>query len=363
MSEINMSAIKLTQTVQKGGCAAKLPAGALREVLSGLKQTRPPELVLGHETMDDACLWDLGDGRLLVQTLDFFTPIVDDPFEFGAVAAANAISDVYAMGGKPVTAMTILAFPASTLPLSVIRQLMDGAMSILNQAGIALAGGHTIDDETLKMGFSVSGFVHKGRQWTNKGARPGDALILTKGLGTGTITAAIKKGVASEAWTRGAITSMTTINDIIDAMAPFTVHAATDITGFGLAGHAVQMAEASGCGFLINPDSLPTLEGALDCLDAGHLTKAHTTNAEYTNSRVAWVLGTEGDAAARWSELRRKLVVDPQTSGGLFLAVPAGEATLALRAIKSAGFASASVIGKVVAADAMPPEKYLLFTR
>ena len=356
-----MTDIKLTQTVQKGGCAAKLPAGALREILSGLKQDRPPELLVGHETMDDACLWDLGDGRLLVQTLDFFTPIVDAPFDFGAVAAANAISDVYAMGGKPATAMTILAFPGSTLPLELIRPLMDGALSVLNRAGIALAGGHTIDDETLKMGFSVSGFVNKGRHWTNAGARPGDALILTKGLGTGTITAALKKGGASEAWIRGAIASMTTINDIIDAMAPFTVHAATDITGFGLAGHAVQMAEASGCGFLINPDSLPTLEGAIECLEAGHLTRAHTTNEAYTNARVGWDLGASD--AARWTAARRKLVVDPQTSGGLFLTLPAAQAAGALKAIQNAGFASASIIGEVVPAEKMPPGKNLVFTR
>ena len=361
MDKINMTEIKLTQTVQKGGCAAKLPAGALREVLSGLRQNRPAELLVGHETMDDACLWDLGDGRLLVQTLDFFTPIVDSAFDFGAVAAANAISDVYAMGGKPATAMTILAFPSSVLPLEMIRPLMDGAMAVLNRAGIALGGGHTIDDDTLKMGFSVSGFVHKGRHWTNAGARPGDALILTKGLGTGTITAALKKGEASSPWVQGAIESMTTINDVIDAMAPFTVNAATDITGFGLAGHAMQMAEASGCGFLINPDSLPTLKGCFECLEAGHLTRAHTSNDVYTRAKVAWNL--DGADAARWTEVRRKLVVDPQTSGGLFLSLPAEQAADALKAIRSAGFVSAAVIGEVVPAEKMLDGKNLIFTR
>jgi selenide,water dikinase len=352
-----MTEIKLTQTVQKGGCAAKLPAGTLREVLSGLKQTRPAELLVGHETMDDACLWDLGDGRLLVQTLDFFTPIVDDPFEFGAVAAANSISDVYAMGGKPVTAMTILAFPGSKLPVEVIRPLMDGAMSVLNRAGIALAGGHTIDDETLKMGFSVSGFVNKGRHWTNAGAKPGDVLILTKGLGTGTICAALKKGAAPDGSVTAAITSMTTINDVIDALAPFDVHAATDITGFGLAGHAVQMAEASGCGFLINPGSLPTLEGALSCLDSGHLTRAHSTNDAYVKGRVKW----ETDLVA-WPESHRKIVVDPQTSGGLLLSVPESVAEGALKAIRAAGFATASVVGRVVPVDRMEAGTRLKFT-
>mgnify|MGYP006276229975 CR=1 FL=1 len=348
-----MTEIKLTQTVQKGGCAAKLPAGALREVLAGLKQPRPAELLLGHETMDDACLWDLGDGRLLVQTLDFFTPIVDDPFEFGAIAAANSISDVYAMGGKPVTAMTILAFPGSQLPLELIRPLMDGAMSVLNRAGVALAGGHTIDDETLKMGFSVTGFVNKGRHWTNAGAKPGDALILTKGLGTGTICAALKKG--STSFANAAIASMTAINDVIDALAPFDVHAATDITGFGLAGHAVQMAEASGCGFLINPESLPTLEGAFECLESGHLTRAHSSNATYVQGRVEWLFD--------WPEARRKIVVDPQTSGGLLLSLPADQAHDALIAIKAAGFPKAASIGVVVDGGCMKDGIHLSFSR
>ncbi|NDE16191.1 selenide, water dikinase SelD [bacterium] len=348
-----MTEIKLTQTVQKGGCAAKLPAGTLREVLAGLKQSRPAELLVGHETMDDACLWDLGDGRLLVQTLDFFTPIVDDPFEFGAIAAANSISDVYAMGGKPVTAMTILAFPGSTLPLEVIRPLMDGAMSVLNRAGVALAGGHTIDDDTLKMGFSVTGFVNKGRHWTNAGAKPGDVLILTKGLGTGTICAALKKGDASGI--QSAIASMTTINDVIDALAPFDIHAATDITGFGLAGHAVQMAEASGCGFLIIPESLPTLEGALACLEAGHLTRAHSTNEAYVKGRVEWQF--------EWPETRRKIVVDPQTSGGLLLSLPACQAQEALKAITSCGFTKAAVIGDVVDGSRMNDGIRISFSR
>lgn len=338
--------IRLTQTVKKGGCAAKLPAGELREVLKGLSIFRREELAVGHETMDDACLWDLHDGRYLIQTLDFFTPIVDDPFDFGAIAAANSISDVYAMGGKPATAMTILAFPGSELSLDLIRPLMDGALSILSKAKTTLAGGHTIDDETLKLGFSVSGFVEKSKAWTNAGAKPGDVLILTKGLGTGTITAALKKNEAQNDWIRSAIKSMTTINDIIDPLQSIDVHSATDITGFGLAGHAMQMATASGCSFVLDLSSLPWLSGASECLKNGFLTRAHTTNAKYTQEKINWSL--DKSQQEFWPEWKTKILFDPQTSGGLLLSIPESQSEKALDHIHNAGFLEASVIGKAV---------------
>lgn len=336
--------IRLTQTVKKGGCAAKLPAGELKEVLAGMNCLRPKELIVGTETMDDACLWDLKDGRYLIQTLDFFTPIVDDPFEFGAIAAANAVSDIYAMGGQPTTALTILAFPGSQLPLSLIRPLMDGALSIFSKAGIALAGGHTIDDETLKLGFSVSGFVEKDKAWTNAGARPGDVLILTKALGTGTITAAIKKGEAKATWAREAIVSMMTLNNITRELREIEVHSATDITGFGLAGHATQMALASQCQFTIHLNKLRLIEGAEHCLEAGFLTRAHTTNAHYTQEKVVWNLSPNQES--HWPEWKRKIVYDPQTSGGLLLAVSQAQSQKAVEIIKGLGFLSAEIIGE-----------------
>ncbi|MSP18692.1 MAG: selenide, water dikinase SelD [Bdellovibrionales bacterium] len=356
----NNEPIRLTQTVKKGGCAAKLPAGELQSVLSGLEKFRPKNLILGYETMDDACLWDLEDGRYIVQTLDFFTPIVDDPFDFGAIAAANAISDIYAMGGKPSTAMTILAFPASQLPMTLIRPLMEGAISILSKAGVALAGGHTIDDETLKLGFSVSGFVDKNKAWTNAQAKPGDALILTKALGTGTITAALKKGEAKEEWVKGAIKSMTTLNDVIDALSQIEVHSATDITGFGLAGHATQMASASDCVFRINPEALPILKGANECLKLGFLTRAHATNESYTAAKVKWELSSSNDSL--WPDWKRKIILDPQTSGGLLIAVPAKQIDKAISAIQKAGFESAIHIG-YVESKALNADPYnLIFT-
>ncbi len=334
---MDLESIRLTETVKKGGCAAKLPAGELRKVLSGLALPKPPNLAVGTETLDDACLWDLGNGQYMVQTLDFFTPIVDDPKDFGRIAAANALSDVFAMGGRPKVALTILAFPSAILPMEVLRPLMDGAVEVIIRAGACLAGGHTIDDETLKLGFSVTGFVDKGRAWTNAGAREGDVLILTKALGTGTIASAIKSRKAEPAWIRAAVDSMTTLNDTGDALDDFVIHAATDITGFGLAGHALQMAEASGVSFRIDADSLPHLDGALKLLEGETLNRAHRTNAEYAKNYVSY----EGVSQARtW------LTVDPQTSGGLLIAVPEASADQVASRL-AARFPATRVIGRV----------------
>lgn len=340
MSTVDTGSIRLTETVTKGGCAAKLPAGQLRHFLSKLDLRRPRELLVGTETLDDACLWDLGNGQLMVQTLDFFTPIVDDARDFGAIAAANAISDVYAMGGQPKTALTIMAFPASKLPLELIDPLMQGAVEKINESGACLAGGHTIDDETIKLGFSVTGFVQKGKEWTNAGARPGDVLILTKGLGTGTITTALKIREAKDAWIESAITSMKTLNRALDLLEGIDVHAATDVTGFGLSGHSLQMAQASRVRFEMDATRLPTLVGALDSIRDENLNRAHKTNAEYAEGKVDF---TNIDPALRW------LALDPQTSGGLLLSVPAEQAGRAVDSLRRR-FPLVSTIGRVVLA-------------
>lgn len=328
---------KLTETTKKGGCAAKLPAGQLRELLSKIKINRPKELLVGTETLDDAALWDLSNGELLIQTLDFFTPIVDDPKDFGRIAAANSISDVYAMGGRPITALTILAFPCSTLPMEMIDPLMAGAIEKINESGAALAGGHSIDDETLKLGFSVTGLVKKEKAWTNAGAKVGDALILTKGLGTGTITSRAKKKEAKEEWVRAAIESMCQLNKVPELLTE-KINAATDITGFGLAGHAMQMAQASEATFEINTALLPTISGAIECLEAECLNRAHHTNASYVKDKVQYAESVR--AALRW------LTVDPQTSGGLLLSVPKVYSNIVLTKIRSK-FEKAAVIGEV----------------
>ncbi len=330
--------IRLTTTAKKGGCAAKLPAGELRQILKALHLPRPPELKVGTELMDDACLWDLGHGQYLVQTLDFFTPIVDDARDFGAIAAANALSDVYAMGGEPRIALTILAFPTSTLPIELVSELLEGAVEKIAEAGACLAGGHSIDDETLKLGFSVTGFVDAKRAWTNQGARPGDALILTKGLGTGTLMTALKLGELSAEFTQTAIESMKLLNRTNDLIGGLNINAATDITGFGLAGHAMQMAAASRCTFEIETQRLPALPGALNLLNNEYLNRAHKTNRDYTEKNVTY---EEVDAATTW------LTVDPQTSGGLLLSLPEADAEEVVRLLQPR-FPLASIIGRVV---------------
>ncbi len=334
--------IRLTETVKKGGCAAKLPAGQLREVLGKLVMKRRPELLVGTETMDDACLWDLGQGELLIQTLDFFTPIVDDAEDFGAIAAANALSDVYAMGGAPFTALAILAFPSSTLPFALLEPLMRGAIEKIQEAGAVLGGGHSIDDETLKLGFSVAGRVGKGAEWTNAGARPGDAVILTKALGTGTITTALKIREARAEWVSAAIESMKLLNRAPELLTGVDVHAATDITGFGLAGHALQMARASGVKIRIDVAQLPALLGAEESLKDENLNRAHKTNADYVADSVDYAASVE--AWQRW------LTVDPQTSGGLLLLIPEAQVAETLDRLRGR-FPRVARIGSVVGAD------------
>jgi len=330
--------IRLTETVQKGGCAAKLPAGQLRKVLGSLKMENPKELLVGAETLDDACLWDMGNGQLLVQTLDFFTPIVDDPKDFGRIAAANAISDVFAMGGEPKTALTILAFPSAKLDLELLEPLMSGAIEKIVESGACLAGGHSIDDDTLKLGFSVTGFVDKNKAWKNSGAQEGDVLILTKALGTGTITSAIKNKKAKPEWESAAIESMCQLNQVRPLLREIEVHAATDITGFGLLGHASQMAEASKKTFRIDSEKLPVILGAEICLQEKILNRAHKTNWEYVEKRISL-----GDVP----EWRKWLLVDPQTSGGLLLSVARRDAAEVVSRL-SAQFKSTSIVGEVL---------------
>ncbi|MFM8268893.1 MAG: selenide, water dikinase SelD [Pseudomonadota bacterium] len=330
--------IRLTETVQKGGCAAKLPAGQLRHFLERIRTQNPKELLVGTENLDDACLWDLGNGELLIQTLDFFTPIVDDPKDFGRIAAANAISDVFAMGGEPKTALTILAFPSQKLDLALVEPLMAGAVEKIQEAGACLAGGHSIDDETLKLGFSVSGFVKKERAWKNSSAQEGDVLILTKGLGTGTLTSALKNKKAKPEWEQAAIDSMCQLNQVRPLLGDIIVHSATDITGFGFLGHSLQMAEASRKQFRISPEKIPLLLGAEECLKEKILNRAHRTNWDYVESKVS--LG-------EIPEWRKWLLVDPQTSGGLLLSVSKKDAPEAVARLRDR-FPKTAIVGEVL---------------
>lgn len=321
--------ILLTQTVQKGGCAAKVAASELRHILGQVKF--PPvlnDIIVDGHLMDDAAVIQVTDELALVQTLDFFTPIVDTPYIFGQIAATNALSDVYAMGGVPKTALAILAFPLATMDKSVIVEVLQGASDKIAESQASLVGGHSIDDDTLKFGLSVTGYIHPQKIWKNSGAQVGDQLILTKPLGTGTATAALKRQDIAEAEINDVLQSMCELNNINDFLTPeqsLEIHAATDITGFGLAGHAVQMARASQKKLQINFKKLPVFEKAFHFIEKGYLTKAHRTNKEYVSEEFL---------APELSDLQKQIFFDPQTSGGLLLSVSADKAESILMSLR-----------------------------
>jgi selenide,water dikinase len=342
--------IRLTQTVQKGGCAAKIAASTLRKILSGLKiPNKHPDLLVGGDSFDDAGVFRISDSLACVETLDFFTPIVDTPFKFGKIAAVNALSDVYAMGGTPKTCMAILAFPLASLDESVMTDILAGACEAISEAEALLVGGHSIDDDTIKFGLSVTGHVHPKHIWANSGARIGDDLILTKALGTGTLCAGLKKSFFSETDISEAIESMMTLNKIHDLLNKSiidgnVIHAATDITGFGLVGHSMQMAQASKVSMNFYSKELPALEGALLSLENKNLTKAHLSNHEYTKERIFI------DGSAGINESTLLLMRDPQTSGGLLLSVDPKYTDDLLNSLKKR-FPRTKTIGKVVKKD------------
>ena len=334
-----MTLIRLTKTVTKGGCAAKIAAGTLTDVLKKLPRQHNENLLVGTDFLDDAAVWQVNDTQVAVQTLDFFTPILDDPYDFGAVAAANALSDVFAMGATPATALTILAYPLDTLPLDVLEALMQGGTDKINEAGAVLAGGHSIDDDTLKLGFSVTGFTSRERLWANRQAQAGDTLVLTKAVGTGTLTGALKNDELNYADIREAIDSMKTLNALnLSDELHASVHAATDVTGFGVLGHALHIAQGSDLSLSLKVDEVPLLEHAADTLQKGILTKAHRSNTAYVQDKVA---GRETLSDSKWWRL-----VDPQTSGGLLLSVAPDKVESLLESINS-NFPRAAVIGEV----------------
>jgi selenide,water dikinase len=309
--------MKLTQTVKKGGCAAKVPALILKEILSGVKfPPKIPGVEVDGDSFDDAAIFKINDEIAIVQTLDFFTPIVDDPRNFGAIAAANALSDVYAMGGIPKTCMAILAAPLAMLEPSILQEVIQGASEVIERSGSSLVGGHSIDDDTLKFGLSVMGIVNPQKVWTNSQSKIGDRLILTKPLGTGTICAGIKKQLLQENDFKQAVMSMRKLNNIQDHLSTEDlnhIHSATDITGFGLMGHSFQMARASVVSLEFKQKDIPVFINAYDCLEKGYLTKAHKSNEDYTKGNIKF--------SSSIKEVQRLINFDPQTSGGLLLSV------------------------------------------
>ncbi|MFN7905642.1 MAG: selenide, water dikinase SelD [Pseudobdellovibrionaceae bacterium] len=333
--------VKLTQTVQKGGCAAKIAADELKNILKQIEfPPRHQTLLIDGSTFDDAAVDQVSEEIALVQTLDFFTPIVDTPYAFGEIAAANALSDVYAMGGAPKTAMAILAFPLASMESSVIVEVLRGASAKIAEAKAMFVGGHSIDDDTLKFGLSVTGYVHPKKIWKNSGAKPGDHLILTKPLGTGCAAAALKRREVTESDIENQLRGMATLNNVIDFISETfkaSIHAATDVTGFGLMGHALQMAQASHVELEIEFNQLPLYPRTIDFLERGFLTKAHKSNRTYVERFSEMSL---------LSELQKLILFDPQTSGGLLLSVDPSHSDELLREIQN-GFSTAKRIGKV----------------
>ena len=297
------------------------------------------------ESLDDAGVYKLRDDLAIIQTLDFFTPIVDDPYMFGQIAAANALSDVYAMGGKPLTAMNIVCFPVQALDISVLNDILRGGIDKMREAGVLLVGGHSIDDTELKYGLSVTGTVHPERLMTNSGARSGDKVILTKPLGTGIINTAIKAGVTDEATVAKVTNCMATLNDIAsELMQEVGVHACTDITGFGLLGHTVQLARNSQVGISIHAGSIPFFSEASEFAQQGLCPAGLHRNREYYSPCLEIARGVP--------VYMQDLLFDPQTSGGLLICLAPGEAELLLGKLLRAGVEEAAIIGEAVSKPA-----------
>ncbi len=332
---------RLTDYCNSGGCAAKLPAGRMDALLAMIPRgPADPNLLVGTETHDDAGVYRLTDDLALVQTVDFFPPVMDDPFVYGQIAAANALSDVYAMGGTPVTALNLVAYPDDKLTFDWLGQILAGGADRCREAGCAVVGGHTIRDPNIKFGLSVTGTVHPARVLTNRGARPGDVLVLTKPLGTGFVTAAAKKGVCPVPTLAAAFASMTRLNrDAAAAALASGVTGMTDVTGFGLAGHAREVADGSGVTIRLLLSNLPLLPG-VEALDIPTVrTRASGSNREY----MAGV--TRFDAAA--DDPRAEFLYDPQTSGGLLIAVSEKSAADLVRRLQAVGEPASAVVGVV----------------
>jgi len=341
--------IKLTHLVRAAGCAAKIGPGGLESALSGLFDIIDPNLIVSPQTSDDAGVYAISEDCALVETTDVITPLVDDPFLFGSIAAANALSDAYAMGGRPVTAMNLVFCPTCKVPLEALRAIMAGGAAKMREAGVCLVGGHSIEDDELKYGLAVTGLVHPQQVVRNSTARPGDRLILTKPLGTGIISTGIKAQMADESAVSEACRWMTTLNALAaKLMLECGVHACTDITGFGLIGHATEMARGAGLTFVIERRLLPVMAGVAELIDKGLIPAGLYRNRDHYSPMLKADSQSEDDLLP---------LFDPQTSGGLLIALADEDATAFLRrAAENDCFAVE--IGHVV-----PQEPYALLIR
>ena len=309
-------AVALTSLSHGAGCGCKIAAADLRPIVAGLPPVTDPRVLVGSATSDDAAVVRLTADLAIVQTADFFTPIVDDPYAFGRIAATNALSDIYAMGATPVSALNLVAFPLERLGAQVLAEILRGGAEAAAAAGCAVVGGHSIDDPEPKYGMAVTGVVHPDEVLTNAGGRPGDALVLTKPLGAGTVATAVKRGLASPGLIAAGIEVMTTLNERAAADARAAgAHALTDVTGFGLLGHLHELALASGCAAEVEAAAVPAIEGVLDLLAAGEAIAGGTRRNRADAGRFTRF-------AAGVAEERRWLACDAMTSGGLLAAVP-----------------------------------------
>jgi selenide,water dikinase len=333
---------RLTEFSHGAGCGCKLSPLDLAEVvgsMTGHPATVSPDLVVGFSTADDAGVFRLPSGEHLIQTVDFFTPIVDDPYLWGEIAAVNALSDVYAMGGTPLTALQLVCWPREELPFTELAEVIRGGADVMAKSGTTILGGHSIDDPEPKYGFAVTGLLTSGEPVTNAGAVPGDVLVLTKPLGSGVVSTAIKRDLCPDSLREAAVEVMTSLNDgAARAMVEVGVHAATDVTGFGLLGHLSEVLVASGVGAAIDVGNVPILPGVRDLVDAGVYPGGSRRNL--TAVRPVLDVGDVGEITVR-------VLADAQTSGGLLISVPPDRADSLLKALAREGTRSAAVIGEI----------------
>jgi selenide,water dikinase len=331
---------------KSGGCAAKLSPIVLREITALIHPKRNANLLVGIETSDDAAIYQLTDDLALVLTVDFVTPIYSDPYLYGQVAAANSISDVYAMGGRPIAVMNICCFPGSGVDTATLGKILEGGLSKTEEAGAVLVGGHTVKDDEMKYGLSVTGLVNPKKYTPNSGARAGDKLILTKPVGSGVCISGTKRGLLAPEKLRKVVETMTILNKVAcETMMEFEVTGCTDITGFGLGGHAYGMAKASKVSMRIFADRIPTFPEARGLFEQGLATSVTPTNAQNLEGKMTF--------AANLSPADRQLFYDPQTSGGLFIPIRAKDADTLLRKLHERGVRDAAIVGECVASE--PP--------
>jgi selenide, water dikinase len=333
---------RLTEMVSCAGCAAKLAPGPLAQILSTLpKQPHEPRLLVGYDKADDAGIFLVREDLALVQTVDFFTPIVDDPFDYGRIAALNSINDVWAMGGTPMTALAVTCFPREGVDYAILAEIMRGGLSVLNAHGVTLLGGHSVACDQMMFGYAVTGTIDPRLIATNAGAREGDSLILTKPIGTGIVSSAIKAAKADAGTADKALETMLLPGRVAaEIMRSFEVRGATDVTGFGLMGHAWELARASSVTLHIDASSVPLLPGVIDLVRKGIVTRGDRTNREY--------VGDDVEMGASVEKELQSLLFDPQTAGGLLIAIASSRAQALLDKL-SPTYPAAAIIGRVAA--------------